>query len=88
VRRELVSKRGDSGFRRGALRFDPLEVRFCLRELGDDRISRRGSRAISQLFFARHFHSKVLPIQFRIAFHDGQRSNASFEGLIRCSRGR
>ena len=67
MRRELVSKRGDSGVRRGTLRFDPLEVGLCLRELGDERVATRGSQAIPKLFFARHFHSKVSAIQLRIA---------------------
>ncbi len=39
---ELVSKRGDSGFRRDTLRFDPREVRLCLRELGDEWVRRNG----------------------------------------------
>jgi hypothetical protein len=65
--RELVSKRSDSGFRRGTLRFDPLEVRLCLSELGDEWVTSCGSRAIPRRFFARRFHSKVSAIQIRIA---------------------
>jgi hypothetical protein len=67
VSRELVSKSGDSGVRRGTLRFDPLKARFCLSEFGDERLMRRRSLAIPPLFFAGHFHSKVSAIQLRIA---------------------
>lgn len=56
VRCELLSKRGNSGFRRGTLRFDPVEVRLCLGELGDERVARRGRRDIRKLFFGGRFH--------------------------------
>jgi len=42
VRCELASKRGDSGFRRDTLRFDPREVRLCLREPGYAWVRRNG----------------------------------------------
>ena len=42
MRCELASKRGDSGLRRDTLRFDPREVRLCLRELGYAWVSRHG----------------------------------------------
>ena len=38
------------------MRFDPLEVRLCFRELGDERVTRRGRRDIRKLFFAGRFH--------------------------------
>ena len=49
----------DSGVRRSALRFDPLEVRLRLREFNDERVPRSGGRVVPRLFFARRFHSKV-----------------------------
>ena len=56
MRCELLSKRGNSGFRRGTLRFDPVEVRLCLGELGDERVTRRGRRDIRKLFVGGRFH--------------------------------
>ena len=67
MRCKLVSKCDDSGFRRGTLRFNPREVRLCLRELGDELVTRRESRAFRRLFVARRFHLKVSAIQRRIA---------------------
>ena len=55
--REFVPKCGDSGLRRDALRFDPLKVRLCLCELGDQRVTRRERQNIRKLFFAGRFHS-------------------------------
>jgi hypothetical protein len=65
--RELIAKRSDSGFRRNTLGFDPLEVRLCFREFGDEWVTRRGRRTIPRLFFVGRFHSKVSEIQLRIA---------------------
>lgn len=42
MRCELASKRDDSGFRRDTLRFDPREVRLCLREPGYAWVRRNG----------------------------------------------
>ena len=64
---ELLSKPVDSGVCRGALRFDPLEVRLRLREFSDERIPRSGGRVVPRLFFAGRFHSKVSEIRLRIA---------------------
>ena len=61
------AKRIDSRFRRNTLRFDPLEVRFRLREFSDERVPRYEGRVVPRLFFAGRFHSKVSEIHLRIA---------------------
>lgn len=53
---ELLSKRGNSSLRCDTLRFDPIEVRLCFRELGDERVTTHGRRDIRKLFFGGRFH--------------------------------